>query len=71
MNSNLIRYFCFLVLMVFFAPQGTSLEGGLYFPGDAEVASLASSRCPVGFAFALWPTDESWRQDDREVVCFE
>ena len=41
------------------------------FPGDAALASLVSSRCPLA-TFSLAPTEESWNgADDREVDCFE
>ena len=53
------------------------------YPGDDEIAGLAYDSCMKHFGtfvggdyetssleiFTLFPSPESWRQNDREVVC--
>lgn len=39
------------------------------FPGDEEVDNYASANCPSDFDNFLGPTEDSWAQGDREIVC--
>lgn len=41
------------------------------FPGEDEATDYALANCPAEFDNFLGPTEESWSQGDREIVCLD
>jgi hypothetical protein len=46
------------------------VTGYAEYPGVEQIEGLAADRCSASTVFTLYPTGESWKAGDREIVCF-